>query len=208
MWKTLSSIQLLAGEPIRVIIAACFVTNISSNSLNKALLSKRSTKIYRINMSYFVTQQTTTLSPFDEALERQRQPLLQATMAGDNETNTIKCGKGSLCSMVAHIYRNNCANTSPSSEIPFWSTKYREHDKMSRSNVDVETFMTETIDFEYENVDFSTSCKEPHPHQAHRQQQQLRPTQIEVVVFLTTVAISVIFLAMTIIVLVTRIIFA
>ncbi len=170
-------------------------------------------------MSYFVTHQTASSSPFDEALERQRQPLLHATMADDDESKTISCGKGSLYSKVAQMYRKNDANTSPSSEIPAWSTKYREHDKTSRGNVDDETTMTKTIDFEYENLDLqlfvmyngthaiSTSGKEPYLHQL-QQQQQLRQTQIKMVVGIATVAISIVFLAGTFITLVVRIIFA
>ena len=110
-------------------------------------------------MNYCVTHQSKSLSPFDEALERQKQPLLLCTMDGDQtdliSRMTVDGYSTSIAQFVQYIsslkvlrkYRNYISLTHPSSKTSSrWSIQYREEDTYHDDEEEA-MMMIETIDF-------------------------------------------------------------
>lgn len=105
-----------------------------------------------------MTQPTKSLSPFDEALERQKQPLLISTTDHVQKNSISNMTADINCTFMSHFvryipslpsplnYRDILNTTHPSSDIlPFWSTKYREEE--TYHDDEDETMMVEAIDF-------------------------------------------------------------
>ena len=107
-----------------------------------------------------MTHSTQSLSPFDEALQRQKQPLLANATTDDGPENinsrmTVDTNCTSYSNRTSYspswlLRLLNCRNakTPPSSSevLPFWSTKYRD-DETYHDDEEEETMMIETIDF-------------------------------------------------------------
>jgi hypothetical protein len=114
-------------------------------------------------MSYYATHQIQSFSPFDEALERQKQPFLDETQ-DDEQTKTLSNNNASsfitqfVCSLITSQNNQNPTKQTSSEILPYWSTKYREH-KNYRDDDD-ETMMIETIDFVHSGTTEIETSKE------------------------------------------------
>ena len=103
-------------------------------------------------MSYYTTLEKHSFSPFDEALEQQKQPFLDAAMNDElmstsiGDSNTHSSIAQFLCSLMLLQNNLNPTTTSSSEILPVWSTKYREH-KTYHDDSDETMMMIETIDF-------------------------------------------------------------
>jgi hypothetical protein len=117
-------------------------------------------------MSYYMTQ--STKSPFDEALERQKQPFVTTEHIEKDSISSMAAG--SNCTFLSHFvkyipslpsllnYRKKLNTTHPSSEmLPFWSTKYREEETYHED--EDEKMMIEAVDFVQQHHHIHTTSR-------------------------------------------------